>query len=59
MVQVQRLIRRQSSGLGYTSRVVALHVPLLGAEVAVDLLVSRTNDPDRQSARDLASELLT
>jgi hypothetical protein len=35
----------------------ALHVPLLGAEVAAGLLVSRTNDPDRQSARDLAGEL--
>jgi hypothetical protein len=35
----------------------AMHVPLLGAEVAADLLVSRANDPDRQSAQDLAGEL--
>jgi Tetratricopeptide repeat len=32
-------------------------VPLLGAEVATDFLLSRTGDPDRQSAVDLAGEL--
>jgi Tetratricopeptide repeat len=35
----------------------ALHLPLLGAEVAADFLVSRTDDPDQRSARDLAGEL--
>ena len=35
----------------------ALHVPLLGAEVAADFLASRTSDPDRQAARDLAGAL--
>jgi hypothetical protein len=35
----------------------ALRVPLLGTEVAADFLVSRTSDPDRQAAAELAAEL--
>jgi hypothetical protein len=35
----------------------ALEVPVLGPEVAADFLVSRTGDPDRQAARELAAEL--
>jgi Tetratricopeptide repeat len=35
----------------------AMRVPLLDAEVATDFLISRTGDPDRQSAVDLASGL--
>ena len=35
----------------------ALHVPVLDLEVAAGFLVSRTRDPDRQAARDLAGLL--
>ena len=35
----------------------ALEVPVLDPEVAAGFLVSRTGDPDRQAARDLAGEL--
>ena len=34
-----------------------LHVPMLDPDVATDFLVTRTGDPDRQAARDLADEL--
>ena len=34
-----------------------LDVPVLDPDVAADFLVSRTGDPDRQAARDLADEL--
>ena len=35
----------------------ALQVPVLGTDVAADFLASRTGDPDRQAAVDLAGEL--
>ena len=35
----------------------SLPVPVLGADVAADFLVTRTSDPDKQAARELASEL--
>ena len=35
----------------------ALDVPVLDPEVAAEFLVSRTGDPDRQAARELADEL--
>ncbi len=35
----------------------ALEVPVLGTEVAVEFLVSRSGDPDRQAAAELAGEL--
>lgn len=35
----------------------ALDVPALSVQVAADFLVSRTDDPDREAARDLAVEL--
>ena len=35
----------------------ALEVPVLDTEVAADFLVTRTGDPDRQAARELAGEL--
>jgi hypothetical protein len=34
-----------------------LDVPVLGTEVAAEFLVSRTGDPDREAARELAAEL--
>jgi hypothetical protein len=48
------LITSQNSNWPYGQ---ALHVPLLGTEVAVDFLVSRTGELDRQAARDLADVL--
>ena len=35
----------------------SLPVPVLDADVAADFLISRTNDPNHQAARELASEL--
>ena len=48
------LITTQSQ---YWPRGQALDVPVLDTEVAADFLVSRTGDPDRAAARELAIEL--